>query len=788
MTQRYRITLQNGDIVDFEGPDGLSKADIESLATTTLRNARPGMKFVHPVYVPPKKTPTPVPQEDKVSTATLSDLVAGREKPAYGENESSAGGSYLRGGLSGMYMNWEDELASGGNALIPGMAWLDNATGAFEDQQGAPLNLETLGDIGKGAYNVSPLALLFGQAPMSKGYWDRYEHNMDVAQHQREADIALHPTARFTGQVSGALATLPVAEANLARVPQGIRLAAASRPILTGAVLGGTTGAISGAGDSRGNRAQGAALGATVGAPLGGAISGAIVSAPIVGQYAQAFLGRGKAVTSAAIQQITKALQRDGYDVTSPAGVQKLKGALEEYSGKPVSLADIGAATRSRAGVGMRSPSAQQQTAADTVLSRQAGQPQRIARDIRETVAPRTDVHAIDEDLVAQRAAEAERLRDLALYEQVPDPAAALEDGVERTVAREVAPTAESSVPVGGRQSRIVEDPELQQLARLPFAQPALKGAVAQATAERDLLAATGRSIDHIPDLTPGSNLDMRAFDYLKRYLDDEVNTLYKRGQGRSYAVGEAKQVEALRNAIRERLRSINPEYANYLDTYKGSSEMIDALRSGREFSALDPEQIASEQAGRSTAGQELYRVGAARDLLDRIKGTRGETAVPANRILNSPEEKEQLLATGVIPENFNLLNLKLGQERNLSLLPKELQGAQTAQRLAAQADAEGSAPIVPFNPASGYGWAGALIRAISNRATLKSNAAINEELLPRLLSQDPKVINATIAELERAGQKSLANQIRRSLKARRASAVGGNIIGSPVALPAEDY
>ncbi len=805
-------TIEIGDEeITFEGPDNLSQKDIEQLADQYLKTAKPGQQFRHAQY--------------------------GGERVVAPEDDSSAVGAYVRGVNQGGTFNFGDEIAAGANAAIPGLAWLDNLSGIGGEQQG-PFN--------------------------GSDFWSRFEHNMDEMQGKLEADREHHNTARILGNVSGALATLPAAEATAARLPQALRVAAEANPIKTAIVAGTGAGAVSGAGEGRGNRAQSAALGALAGGATGGLVGGAIVSAPVVAQYAKVLFNNGQSVTREAISQITSALKRDGFDVTSPTGVQKLKNALQEYTGKPVSLADIGASTRARTGVGLRAPSEQQQIGIDTVMSRQAGQANRLARDVRETVAPRTDVHAIDDDLVAQRAEEAQKLRDLALFEDGPEKvrleervfkpiplspevqakadafAAENETNAEATaeaIARELedmrlvpgfenhpvsinevqglvlddmgiardAPGALEFVrdvfnrtnsklkfppreikEAGGRQSRIVDDSTLQQLARLPMAQKALQGAKETANAERLLLDAQGLPSDHLPYHGDASQLDMRAFDYLKRYLDDEVNLLYKRGQSRSFTAGEAAQVKQLRDTIREQLRSYNPQYADYLDAYKGSSEMIDALRSGREFDRLDPEQIAAEQAGRSTAGQELFRVGTARNLLDTIKSARGEGAVPANRILNSPEEREQLAATGVSPENFNTLTSRVGQERNMSLLTRELQGSQTAQRQAAQLDAEGGGPIVPFNPSSGFGWAGAIIRSVANKTSTQRNAAVNEALLPRLLSQDPKVIESTITELEKAGQVALARQIKRSLAARRAGAYGGLAIGSPVALPEE--
>lgn len=732
-TTQYTIQVGN-EIIKFEGPDGLTDDQIEQLADQQLRTAKPGQRFPHSHFVPPDP-----------------------EIQVHAPNESSVVGSFIRNLPHDATFGWGDELAAASNAAIPFMGVFENNTGVSGGNQRGPESGGT--------------------------FWDRFQNNMNDYEAQQRADDALHPVASSTGRVLGLLGSIPRAGAAVAaRLPQAALSAMEASPILTAMGLGGATGAVSGAGEGRGNRAQSAALGGMTGTVLGAAVAGGMELLPVIARYGKIFLN--KASHTEAVQQIVKALQRDGFDVTSPSGVTKLKSALQEYIGKPVSLADIGGATRSRAGVGLRAPSDVQQQGIDQVYNRSAGQTQRLANDIRSTVAPRTDVHALDDALVAQRAQEAEALREKALFESAPDPAAALEDGVERTVARDVVPTRENPVVAGGRQSRIVLDPQLQQLARLPLSQRALKGALDQVNAERDLLAVQGKDISHLPDLHAGSDLDMRAFDYLKRYLDDEVNSLYKRGESRSFTAGEAQQVKALRDTIRERLRTEVPEYADYLDAYKGSSEMIDALREGGEYGNLAPEEIISQQAGRSEAGRELYRVGAARNLLDVLRSSK-DTANPASRILNSDESRAQLAATGVSPADMARLNRSVAQERVLNLLPRELSGSDTAKRLAAQEDADAGAHVpLPFNPGSPYGWAGALIRGVLNRTSVNRNAAINNELLPRLLETNPQAIEGIISELELQGKLDQARILRQALRARQTSAVGGTLIGGPVALP----
>jgi hypothetical protein len=685
-TMIYEIELPGGEIVEFEGPANLSEKQLQRLADQHLKSAKPGQTFSASQYA---GTYDPTDEEVVVPEA---------EQP-------SGIGAFLRGLPHEALFNFDDELAARANALIPGLAELDNFTGASQGQQG-PLS----GD----------------------SYEENVASNMQGSKEVRQLDQSQQPLASVAGNIAGALSTLPRAAASVAaRLPQAVKGFAAARPVATAAATGAVGGTLSGAGaGEEGTRAQSAALGTLAGTAFGAGIAGLFKYSPAVMQQAKVLFGRG--ADSEAVQQIIQALKRDGYDVANATGILKLREWLSEFAGKPVSLADVGAATRARTGVGLRSPSEVQQQSIDAVTARQAGQGQRMAGDIRANVAPRTDVHKLDEDLIAARDAEAMPLRDKALWTEGPIPApnqrptvvqTGVEDnntaGLQRFLGQEVAenpvfarvpnspgglfrevsrdangnitlqyqpsPNA-APIPIKmgidngvaemsidqfstaanrlgpakvreamadlqamypeiktfggfrrsgagagrvqeitpppsqaealGRISRIVEDPELQNLVRLPDAQKALGAALDRANAERDLLVATGQPIDHLPDLERGSNLDVRTLDYLKRFLDDEVSTLFKRGDTKTFAAGQANQVKNLRNAIRDRLRKVVPEYGDYLDAYKGSSEMRDALEEGRTFDRLDPEQIAAGQADRSQAGQELFRVGAARNLL----------------------------------------------------------------------------------------------------------------------------------------------------------------------------
>lgn len=689
----------------------------------------------------------------------------------------------IRGLTKGALGNWDDELTSAINTVIP----LDKITNPdIQSVWTAPGNgiIEKL----KNAYTKN----------------QSIEHAVEKA--DEEQNPVIHGVSDIAGTALGAMLGGKLLTKAAPGVIGGLEKMALSAPIrtaaVTGAAGGGVYGGIAGAGEDEGDRIQGLKTGGTIGAMTGTILAPAVATiAPAVARYAKVLFGRG--VTNEALQQLVEKLSQDGYDVRTPKGVAALHEAIGQFTGKPVSLADLGSAIRARAGVGLRAPSGVQNQSVDQVVSRAQGQGQRLSQDIYGNVAPRDDVHALEQNLIDQRSAEALPLRDKALFTEgapqvstqfnAPTPVPQAKDaGVLRTLGQDVPDTYEASLPTATvatppRVSRVVDDPQLQQAARLPLAQKALTAALEQAGHERDIAAVTGESIDHLPDLNRGSDLDVRAFDYLKRFLDKEVTALYKRGQSNTFSAAEANNVKDLRNFIRDRMKEVVPHYADYLDSYKGSSDLIDALEEGRGFDKLDPEQLATAQAGRTKGEKELFKVGTARNLLDVVRGSR-DGAASANKILNSEEARAQLEA--VIGKDATTRLMKsVKSERELNRLVDELRGSQTAQRAAAKEDADGGVQTaLPFNPASPISWAGWVARLGLNRASTTRNAHINEALLPRALETNPEIIKRVlIPELERQGKTAEVKALKKQLQGRVVTRTVGGLIGGPLAPPPQE-
>jgi hypothetical protein len=803
------------------------------------------------------------------ANATPAQIAAGA-KQAYAEHQVQGAGGMAMAGLHGI----ENATGLGWDAPIRAAVAAVDPTNASRPA-GVP-------DSGH------PSAFDAGPGGFFEKLKNAYATNLDMERQQQAAEAAQHPITRLAGQVAGTV----LGGGALAKI---VPAAVAARPLLGGAAIGAATGAVTGAGNAApGTRVAGGALGAVTGG-LGGAVVGGTVAglAPIVSKYVNAFAGKG--MTQAALQQISKALGRDGYDVTSAGGQIALKSELDKL-GAGATLADVGRATRARAGVGLRSPSAAQPAAVDTVVNRQLGSADRLSTAITDTVAPRTDVHGIDASIVQNRAATALPLKQAALappnpalntpvtpeatqaYVARPDVQEALnnrltspmgepladgsqeysffdknnpgifsyikvdpkgvahidvssdkinelgpayirnimarmkgeipeitsfsgerttgaragKDLVQNVDVSKLAPIPPAEMPKFAPTTtpNIPDDPILNNLVQLPEMQKALNGARQQAMAEKNLATALGQDTSHLPEFPEGNGApDLKALDYVKKYLDTQVNSQYSSAD--ASVRQQAGLTRAMRDALRDRMKDVSPEYADYLQSYSDASGLRDALAQGRGdypggpggagvgFTRMDPEMIAAKQAAASPGEAEMGRVGMARAMDDVVQGP---GARPANTILKG-RMPDRLAAAGVSPDDLTNLEGSVAKEKQFGQLTDELQGSQTDARLAARADADAGVGDValPYNPGVPTSWFGVLARNLASKANLSANAAINEQALPRLLAQDPSVINSTIQELANQGKADAAAQIKRLAQAKYGAAITGSALGSPV-------
>lgn len=455
-------------------------------------------------------------------------------------------------------------------------------------------------------------------------------------QERRKNYKAENPGKSLAAEIGGGIAAaIPAGGASLLRTGAGL-----GRRVATGALEGGVMGGVAGAGSAEGGlreRSKGFGLGATIGAPLGAAL-------PVVGAAASGIRGAiapatKKTAESQANRLLRTALERDG---VAPSDMAR---QAESLSGKPAILPDLaGRNTLGLARAAQATPGRAKEDLAQTLDDRAGGQLSRVAQDVENALGfERKDVHQLADDLIKQRKSNAEPLYEAARPIPIDDP----------EVVSEVA-----------------------SLMQIQVFKDAMKRGMGLAAAERK-------------PIVKGIPLTIGQLDYMKRGLDAVIES--RSGDGKSaISRTEAKVYRQRLNELLEMLDDRHPEYGEARATFKGDSEMIEALESGRSFLKEDPRLTSKQIAGMSEGERELYRVGAL-DSIREAMDKAGDNADLVKRVFGSTYRRDQLKAL-LGEAAFNDLAQKMGAE-SLMVRTKEgiLGGPATARIGAELADMAGS-------------------------------------------------------------------------------------------------
>ena len=261
-----------------------------------------------------------------------------------------------------------------------------------------------------------------------------------------------------------------------------------------------------------------------------------------------------------------------------------------------------------------------------------------------------------------------------------------------------------------------------------------------------------------------GTNL--RFWDMAKRGLDDELET-YRNGVTKQLVFNDdARAVDILRAAMVKELDIAAPSYKAVRAAYAGPSKMLDAMHKGRAFMNNDPEitELIIKEMGESE--REMFLVGVARDIRDKIDRV-GDDLDVARKIFGSPEKRKKLKAAFPDGKTYRIFANKMVSEMHLHKRMKQILGnSRTAFRQASQ-DEDGADIMnaVSSGLMSGAG-SGAVSagRAITRRLA-SPNAGVRLEEGRILLSQDPLVQKAAMQEMTKrkaAGQSN--EEIARAL------------------------
>jgi len=443
--------------------------------------------------------------------------------------------------------------------------------------------------------------------------------------------------------------------------------------VKTGAKVGAGLGAATGAAEGEGatGRIESAAWGAATGAVLGSAVPVLVnVGQRVAGAMKRIYGLKGAGAERRANEMLVEALKRDGID---PATL----GAANA-SGKPLTIADLGPNTRQLVGSASRQGGEGRKMLEEFLENRTLGQFGRITDDLATGTGMRgEDFAATTGSVLQQRGAAAKAGYPAAYAKQAP----VLSEGAYSIL----------STPDGRR---------------------------AVSTATRMMANKRAPAVDESGAYT------VEMLDQIQRAMRDSAS------KASGARAGEMSgNLTELRNQF---LTELPADLRGVMADYRSQSELLDALKAGRDFFKGDAEALASSVQQMSPAERGMFRLGAVRELRGRV-GSKLDSG-DASGMFQNPAMRERLAAIFPDDVTFQRFVDSTATERAMQETRNAiLKNSATAQRLVDDAEFNGGAlgEFAMDMATSGGGGVG-VARAVTN-AALKGKdrflAGVNEQV-----------------------------------------------------------
>ena len=649
-------------------------------------------------------------------------------KPGIGE-------SFARGALQGATFNFGDRIAA-----LEAASGLPEAPAAL-----GPINtMYNMGRLGGGVGRKIAEAL----APSIFGQGGTEAYNQKFAQERaaNEAARAENPTAFTLGGLAGGIATIPLAP-SLApfKIAEGAALLpTAAKTVGNLATAGAGYGAVAGAGGapSVAQMPQSAGEGALVGGILGPAVGLPIAGATKLGGLVASDIAARTNPQKVADQVVARNLAADN-PAGAVAAAAEAKARMEAAQAQPIpqnlTMVDTaGPKTQGMGGTLARSPGEAGSKAKSFFEERHLGQDPfnpdatdsaagRITDAISSTLGNK-NVRQTADTLIATRKANAEPLYAAAHIKPI-----------------------DYDAPSGQQLKYILEN-------QLTAADKASANTILRREDKSGLQMIWAKNKDGEFELTKVPN--MRQWDYIQQGLQNTIdNGRDKFGQFTT----EARAAIRLKKEINAALEENNSAFKAAKKVYAGDSDMIDALRAGRDITKKTADDVAHDLSQLRTPGErELYRIGASEAY--RLKISKAPRAADmVKQIFNSREEVKKIRAIAPDQGSFDTLKKFLAQESGMFKSGAEaIGGSQTAGRLAddvttGQQLAEYGKMLMQAH--SGYIWG--LMHGIGqqlSRIKPENRAAVMEAARKVALNPDPQAVQAFIDRLN-SGAKSMADK-----------------------------
>ena len=526
----------------------------------------------------------------------------------------------------------------------------------------------------------------------------------------------------------------PAALAQTGRASAGILSRLAQSPMARSIAAGGTTGAVAGAGTAtEGERGSGAGTGALMGTTLGAAIPiGMRTAGSGYNWLKERLMPTPQGIQDRASAKMLEALKQAQLTPQQMEAVMKKDASMRVPStiaNVNPAVVDLAEAVAQRVGSG-------RQVIAKTLGEQKAGIRDRTYGQVKQGLKP-GEFYADEDRLVKE-------LRDFA--------GNAYDDAYN----------------VGS-----VNDPKIMTILEQPEVKSVYDLARQIASGEANLAKVRGQDpskfkleplyiADAEGNIRVSSIPDVRTLDYMKRAMDAMIKSGYSSTD--ATVKTQAGTLKGMRNELRDRLKTVVPEYDTALTKYAGDMEVIDAMRAGMDkFRGMDHEEVAKLVKGMSPSEKEAFRTGVARDIYGQIMGP-ASVRNSAQNVIGSPEMQQKLMPLFDDPAHFKLFKAALERESQLfnqanSILANSSTARRTQMNQALEGDNSMGEAI--GNAITGGFWSSltGLASKAAKSSTMTQDTA--DKLAGMLMSNNPAEVAATVKVLEDYAKKNAPREAR---------------------------
>ena len=273
---------------------------------------------------------------------------------------------------------------------------------------------------------------------------------------------------------------------------------------------------------------------------------------------------------------------------------------------------------------------------------------------------------------------------------------------------------------------------------------PTLKGVMSRLDdAAPDVLESARRKA-RLDGQVTGTTL--RYYDYVKRALDDKIGAAIRAGEK-----DNARVWQGLKRTLVDELDNRVPEYGIARSIYSDDAGMKSALEAGREFMREDAELIAANMQGMSEAERQMFRMGAARALRDRIL-SRPDSADVYKAFFNKPLMREKIAA--IFPDKKSFAKLQramLNEQRMFQTASGATGNSATARRLLGARDLATDPETAMDAATRGVKFAtlNAARKYVRSRLGPLANESVRDQIAALLMEGDPAKRAAILASLD---------------------------------------